>query len=107
MMKNKSAAPAKSQRPMPRPRKLAPSKSLRPRSREEGKAQATLDMVARNSGPAPGTQAPARLPMPPTERGMAPSKSQRPKPRPSKFKEGGMVRGCGAAMSGKKYSGTF
>ena len=87
MKSTKSAAPAKSQRPMPRPRKLAPSKSRRPMhagpAREDRAMKLKLESIARSDQ---GTT--DALPR-------------------EGFKKGGMVRGCGAAMSGKKYSGTF
>ena len=75
----RSTAPSQSQRPMPRPSKLAPSKSKRPKSREDGLNQLRLDQAAKYAG------------------------------EPLKRAKGGMVsgKGCGSAVKGKKYSGTF
>lgn len=60
----------------------------------------------------------SKRPKPNPKRSLAPMKSQRPRSREeglqqlkldmaARYKDGGMVRGCGGMVSGKKFSGTY
>lgn len=92
---------------------LAPKKSQRPRSREDALNQRRLDMPADYSDGAPET--PKRMRPKSREEGMmnlklkSISRSDQGTTDAKRFKNGGMVsaRGCGDAVSGKKFSGTY